>query len=95
MEEGKKNIIERHTHTMEDGRSMFKIADALLEVEARHGGHSTIINEIKEVLAGFSKWAEEKDQWVKETEARLQKLDPKILLKGDKAFDQTINELKK
>lgn len=88
MEEGKKNIIERHTHTLEDGRSMFKIADALLEMEARHGGHSTIINEIKEVLAGFSKWAEE-------TDARLQKLDPKILLKGDKAFDETINELKK
>lgn len=86
--EAKKNIIERHTHTLEDGRSMFKIADALLEMEARDTTRATIINEVKEVLAGFAKWAEE-------TDARLQKLDPKIILKGDKAFDETINDLSK
>lgn len=87
MEE-RKNIIERHTHTLEDGRSMFKIADALLEMEARDTSKTTILNEIKEVLAGFAKWAEE-------TDTRLQKVDPKIILKGDKAFDETINDLHK
>jgi hypothetical protein len=84
--EDKKNIIERHTHTLEDGRSMFKIADALLEMEARHTTMLTLINEVKEVLAGFAKWAEE-------TDARLQKVDPKIILRGDKEFDETIKGL--
>ena len=84
--EGGKTIIERHTHEIE-GRHVFKIADALLELDARYKNIHSILNEIKEVLAGQAAWS-------KETDERLQRLDPKIILKGDKEFDNTLNSLK-
>lgn len=86
MEEGKKNIIERHTHTLEDGRSMFKIADAFLELEARYKNIHFILDEIKEVLQGQAAWS-------KATDERLQRIDPKIILPGDDEFNNTIKGL--
>lgn len=83
--ENKKNIIERHTHEI-DGKHVLKIADVLLELEARYKNIHSIIDEIKEVLQGQAAWS-------KETDERLQRIDPKIILPGDKGFDETIKGL--
>ena len=81
MEELKKNIIERNT---EDGA--FKLGQALLELDARIKTVYSVIDEIKEVLQGQAKWSQETDE-------RLQRLDPKIILPGDEDFNNTIGRL--
>jgi hypothetical protein len=81
MEEPKKNIIERNT---EDGA--FKLGQALLELDARIKTVYSVIDEIKEVLQGQAKWSQETDE-------RLQRLDPKIILPGDEDFNNTIRKL--
>ncbi len=81
MEEPKKNIIERNT---EDGA--FKLGQALLELDARIKTVYSVIDEIKEVLQGQAKWSQETDE-------RLQRLDPKIILPGDEDFNNTIGRL--
>lgn len=81
MEELKKNIIERNT---EDGA--FKLGQALLELDARIKTVYSVIDEIKEVLQGQAKWSQETDE-------RLQRLDPKIILPGDEDFNNTIRKL--
>lgn len=81
--EAPKNIIERNTES--DGS--FKLGQALLELDARIKTVYSVIDEIKEVLQGQAKWSQETDE-------RLQRIDPKILLKGDKGFDETIGGLK-
>lgn len=81
MEEPKKNIIERNT---EDGA--FKLGQALLELDARIKTVYSVIDEIKEVLQGQAKWSQETDE-------RLQRLDPKIILPGDDDFNNTIRKL--
>lgn len=81
MEEPKKNIIERNT---EDGA--FKLGQALLELDARIKTVYSVIDEIKEVLQGQAKWSQETDE-------RLQRIDPKIILPGDEDFNNTIGRL--
>lgn len=85
MEENKKNIIERNTHEIE-GKHVFKIADAFLELEARYKNIHSILDEIKEVLQGQAAWS-------KATDERLQRIDPKIILPGDEDFNNTIKGL--
>ena len=81
MEEPKKNIIERNTEDV-----AFKLGQALLELDARIKTVYSVIDEIKEVLQGQAKWSQETDE-------RLQRLDPKIILPGDEDFNNTIGRL--
>lgn len=86
MEENK-NILDRHTIEVEPGVKKLDLVNLLLELDARQKNVIKVLDEIKEVLTGYAKWAEEVDQ-------RLQKLDPKILLPGDSEFQDTISKLK-
>ena len=65
-ENTKQTILERHSV---DGK--FLIGNALLELDARIKTIYGVIDEVKEVLTGYSAWAEKTDE-------RLQKIDPKI-----------------
>ncbi len=64
--EKEKNLVEKYT--TEEG---FRLWDCILELEARQKNGYVLMEEIKEVLTGFSEWARKVDE-------RLQKLDPKI-----------------
>lgn len=70
--------------SLEGGK--FNIFGALSELDARIKNYYTVLDEIKEVLTGYAKWAEE-------TDIRLQKVDPKILLSGDKEFQDTVSKI--
>lgn len=82
-----KSIIERHTIEVEPGIKKLDLVSIILELDARIKTTYGVIDEIKEAIQGYASWA-------KETDERLQKVDPKILLKGDKGFDETINSIK-
>lgn len=82
----KDNIIERNTVEV-DGVKKINVQTALLEIDARIKTIYQMMDEIKEVLQGQAKWSEE-------TDIRLQKLDPKLLLSGDKDFQDTVNQIK-
>lgn len=87
MSDKKETIIERHTVTLEDGRSMFKIADAIMELDARIKTYYKALDEVKEVLAGFAAWSEQINN-------RMNRIDPKIIMPGDEDFNDTLNKLK-
>lgn len=86
MEENKKSIIERHTIEVEPGVKKLDLVSVILELDARIKTTYSVIDEIKEVIQGQAAWA-------KETDERLQRIDPKIILKGDKGFDETLAKL--
>lgn len=85
MEENK-NILDRHTIEVEPGVKKLDLVNLLLELDARQKNVIKVLDEIKEVLTGYAKWAEE-------TDIRLQKVDPKILLSGDKEFQETVSKI--
>lgn len=85
--ENNKTIIERHTVKIDEGKYSFSVTAAISELDARITNFYKVLDEVKEALTGYAKWAEEVDQ-------RLQKLDPKILLPGDSEFQETVNKLK-
>lgn len=86
MSDVKKDIISRNTKEVEPGVKKLDLVNCLLELEARIKNCYSVIDEIKEVLQGQAKWSQETDE-------RLQRLDPKIILPGDEDFNNTIGRL--